>query len=559
MSSPLHICPVVRGVWFAAKENPGFRTSLLESFDEIQKPCVEGAAALLGATVPLPYLSFFRRSGDRWVYFDEPLKNILNVFEQLKRPLVFQLSCNHLIGPSPLVRDLLADPVNLMHFADGEPPHDDYLGLRVWPLTLVPDPDLPINRYRFIGLRRTLSILRNFHSRTRLVLGVTLYGEAHHLYADFKDGGGAEGNVKITDYSPASIRGFRRWLAVRYDDSLTLLNHQLESRFTDWEDIQPPRSGAPNSTLSCLDSYSHGMIPVEGWCSPMEELAAVEVWLDDYFAGRAKLKMSRPDVPENIHEISDLNTGFKLQLDFRTLSEGRHLLSVFAITHDGRVAQIGERRIRILCADKRAFTRSAPTCIQERGRPPKETYHHRLKFYLDSPSGNLEVIYNPLADLWYRYRCYQVESMLETMWGHAVETGFPSESLFSHQIMIPFFGRRSELLYATDATMRPQSRYNPGASLYGGQTVNPQIPALFHNRRYAVTEFHPLSASDPQVHSNALHLHQAAGACWVAPYFLSPRPPQRDDLAHRRFWIHSSNPHYGSDSLFRAIQQMCTR
>jgi hypothetical protein len=145
--------------------------------------------------------------------------------------------------------------------------------------------------------------------------------------------------------------------------------------------------------------------------------------------------------------------------------------------------------------------------------------------------------------------------MLEAMWSRAVDTGFPRKALYSHQILIPFFGRRSDYLYATGSTLRRKSVYNPGVTLYGGQTVNASIPALFGKRSYAVTEFHPLSVKNPALHQTALALHRSAGARWVAPYFLSTTTMGKRE--HARFWIHPTNPQYGSDALYAAISKMC--
>jgi hypothetical protein len=138
---PLPICPLIRGVWRAEKRDIGFQTCLMEVINEIQR-CDASASAVLGATVTLPFLSFFRRVGDEWVFFDEPLQNILDIFEGLGRPLVFQLSCNHLSRRSPLVNSLMEDRSNLMEFSNGTHPHDRYLGTQVSPLTLLTDPEI---------------------------------------------------------------------------------------------------------------------------------------------------------------------------------------------------------------------------------------------------------------------------------------------------------------------------------------------------------------------------------------------------------------------------------
>jgi hypothetical protein len=454
----------------------------------------------------------------------------------------------------------MEDRSNLMEFSNGTHPHDRYLGTQVSPLTLLTDPEIPVNRYRFGGLQRTVSALRDFHARTGLVLGVTLFGEAHQLYANFKDGGGAEGDVMITDYSPASVAEFQRWLAVTFDHSLERLNRRLRSRYQDWEDIHPPRSAVTGSILEYLDSYAHGVVPVEGWCSPMEEVSAVEVWVGERLAGCASLGMSRPDVTEHLQDVSDLNTGFRYSLDIRGIPEGTHRIRVIAVTRNGQSTEVGERRLTILSGGV-SSTGSRFGWWRygfRKLRSSVATHANIIRHWLDLPPGDLQVLYNPLAELWYHYRCHQVEGMLEAMWSRAVDTGFPRKALYSHQILIPFFGRRSDYLYATGSTLRRKSVYNPGVTLYGGQTVNASIPALFGKRSYAVTEFHPLSVKNPALHQTALALHRSAGARWVAPYFLSAAPMENADPGQRRFWIHPTNPEYGSDSLYRAIKGMCT-
>lgn len=48
------------------------------------------------------------------------------------------------------------------------------------------------------------------------IRGVTLLGELHHLFPDFQAGMGFSFPYRVTDYSPASVAGFQRYLQAQF-------------------------------------------------------------------------------------------------------------------------------------------------------------------------------------------------------------------------------------------------------------------------------------------------------------------------------------------------------
>ncbi|WP_237233965.1 beta-galactosidase, partial [Rothia nasisuis] len=144
----------------------------------------------------------------------------------------------------PLTRELSADPRNLLQLPDGRSPVVEYFGNRVVPYTLLTDPSIPVNRYRFEALRYVAQRLQALPAAVRnRIVAVTLAGEVHQMFPDFENGMGDHAAQVTTDYSPASVEGFRAFLAKRYG-SLQALNAQLGSAFTSFPEIQAPARDA---------------------------------------------------------------------------------------------------------------------------------------------------------------------------------------------------------------------------------------------------------------------------------------------------------------------------
>ncbi len=561
MSAPFYICPLIHGVARIQTGRQRFFRQLKHTLDTLEPDGPSGEVRL-GTTLPVNLLSLFRHDGDDWVYDEAPVARMLEFAAAIARPVVLQLTGNHFTGDGPLVKFLLSRTENLMQFGDGAVPADRYFRNNVNPFTLLCDPAIEVNRYRYQALRQVLGALQIFdREHPGLLVGVTLNGETHHLYGDFTDGGGLAGAVSITDYSAASVAGFRNWLRQRHGD-LGSLNRLIGGDYRDWQSVRPPgdAAAAERSRLAYIDSHAHGVLTVEGWCDPLTQVREIVIEVDARPMARASLGLSRPDVFEHCDDIVEMNVGFRAELDYTGLKQGAHQLLARAICHDGRVFVVGRRQFHVVSAAGKAVAADwyrLPSRLVYRlaGHFRKESTGFRG--WCDLPAEETRLLFNPLAQEWHQYRRYQVERYLEQFWHVAVSTGFDPRRLFSHQILIPYFGRRSEFLYATGDTLRPESVYQPGVTLYGGQTVSSSVAGLFSGRRYAVTEFHPLASRHSSIHAQALQLHRASGAVWVAPFFLSPFEPRHADPGYARFWIDPRNRQFGSNLLYEAIRNQC--
>lgn len=571
------IAPVLGGIGFAEflEEGARYRDAGFDSAQAVRalleeiEPGGPGGEVELGYTLVVPLLSLFARSGDGWRFDEERADFYLDLVVEVGRPAVVYLLGNHFTrspdAEHSLAEALLEDPVNVMVFADGQRPGGRYFATDVKPFTLSADERIPVNRYRFGALREMTSrLLALDREHPGLVRAITLGGEIHHLFPDLEHGTGRYEDVRFTDYSDLAVREFRAWLAERYASAATL-DRETGTDFASLADAVPPSADIRHQRLrgywDHVDAYADGRLPVFGWVHARSGTPSVEIHLDGRRVGEATTGLNRLDVYEAVEAISDPNVGFRYDLDFSQLAPGIHELAVAVADPGGGRRLLGVRRIVVMTPDQSPPRSDWSGDGLGDAWPPLAGGDSDTRGSLDHPRDLQDLYFNPYARLWQRFREFQSERFLRKLWEIATGSGFDAERVFSHQLLPALNGSWNDLLFAAGATLREDSPYRPGLTLYGGLTASPLALARTFGRPYGVPEFHPLLDRDPAAHRRALRFHADACAVFVSPYHMNVYPPgyERPPDGHEAMEITPDNPARGSAFLFQALAEMVTR
>jgi hypothetical protein len=384
-----------------------------------------------------------------------------------------------------------------------------------------------------------------------------LAGELHHFYDNFSTGMGRFDNIRITDYSPASVKEFQAWLRQRYSN-LPALNKALDADFKDFAQVQPPSKNIQSDRLGHFsehfDSYAHGVLPIEGWLKHLAPNEQIRVYLNGKAVGIAEYGLNRQDVYEAVPAVKTAQLGFRYLLDFSQLPRGKYAIQV--ILEGPKNYELAQRSLSVMG--------NSQTPIKDISKkitataPPKE-----LKFYVDRPAQEMAVFYNPLARDWLDFRAAQVTQAYDDWFDAAVAVGLPAERLFTHQIAVATVGGWNPVLFASDASLKGKHRYKKGINLYGGSASMALLRRhyLEPGEVFGIPEFHTQAWKDKTAPSKVLSDLQQGGASFVSPYFLSMAPDKYRDQpnAHDKFRLSSDNKDYGSDYLYRAMADIAKK
>lgn len=482
----------------------------------------------------------------------DPMLAYTNLVTQIKRPVVLYLFANH-FSTTWIKRPVSDD--SMARFRDLSIASHQYFGGNISPLTLNTSPMLDINRRRADALKK---VGKWFHGlpdlSKRRVIAITMAGELHHFFDDFANGMGRFDNIRTTDYAPLSVKQFQDWLASRYKTVLNM-NTSYGSQFKSFEEVHPPSKNLITTKIDNIfqhyDSYAHGELLVDGWLDHLPDGYTIKVFLDGLAIGSADYGLSRQDVYEAVSSVKTANVGFRYTIDFSQLPRGVHTLQVIA---DGPVRyEIAKRQISIMGKSQDALPNLAKEIPVSKA--PKE-----IKFYLDRPSEKQAFFFNPLARDWYRFRSEQVTLAYETWMDECIKVGLPKDKLYSHQIAVATVGSWNPLLTASDASLRGARIYKKGINLYAGSANIKLLKThyLLPHEQFGVPEFHPMAWKNPAESIRVIRELWSGGARFVSPYFLSTAPDKfhSNHDAHNKFRVSPSNPEYGSDHFYRAIQSI---
>lgn len=475
---------------------------------------------------------------------------------EIDRPLVLYLFANH-FAATTLKKPL--GPGSMAKFADHSIPKEKYFGGGISALTLDMSPEIELNRLRFEALRQVGRWYRSLPPASqKKIVAVTMAGELHHFFDDFSTGLGRFDNFRLTDYSPRSVQAFTGWLKKKYG-GIETLNREMGTRYRSFGEITPPsrdeKTQKQPRPQRHLDSFSHGLLTIEGWLERLPPGHSLSVYLDGRKHGTAEYGLNRQDVYEALESVKTPQLGFRYQLDFSQAAPGPHVLHVVIEGPQGYL--LAKKTFVVLPGGGPAtVAAAAPQKEPAWAAAPKEA-----RFYLDRPAEGLPVLYNPLARDWYAFRSAQVSQAYRAWFERCIAAGFPAEKLHSHQIAAATVGGWNPLLLASDESIQGKNHpYRKGINLYGGSASAALLQRhyLAPGEVFGVPEFHAQAWKDPQAPLAMLKELRHTGANFVSPYFLSVEHPKfRDNAnAHNKFRLAPDNRDYGSDRLYRAIVEL---
>ena len=402
------------------------------------------------------------------------------------------------------------------------------------------------------------------------MVAITLAGEVHHMFPDFENGMGAYDPVRVTDYSPASLAGFRAWLQRKYS-SIGRLNSATGARYRSFAEVTAPARNAlaagsvhPVDPVEHYDGFADGMLPVAGWLwDPQRHLTALELVVDGRSRGPMVRDFNRLDVYRAVDSVDDPNVGFRQDLDFSALAPGSHVVQVVGRTASGRF-ELGRRRLevvagRVVPGDKGRAAFGAPEQL------PALATLAGVRASLDLPQAAVQrVLYNPLAREWNAYRAAQVNDYLAKVHEVARAAGLPADKLYSHQIVPRVNSSWNPQFFAADASLKAGLPWKPGFNAYGGAAGGSWMERFIREHGiadYGLPEFHPQQWKRPDAARRALALHRRLGARFVSPYYLSVISDRNEKTGAtlNRLEIRPNNLLDGSDQLYRAIRELAAQ
>ena len=579
-TAPLFVTPTIEGMYIcdeAAKDAGIADIHAAEAFCRTHKHNAAPAVMRLldalepggpqgrvqvGFTLTLQLLSLYRKAADgNWQIDASRIEAALQLISDIPRPVVIYLAADHFDSLGPLPEALAQDPCNLMQWSDGTPPQLGYFGYPIRPWTLLTDPAIPVNRYRFEALEQVAKgILALPPESQARVVAINLLGELHHLFPDFENGMGMAATARTTDYSPRSIAGFRQWLQAKYQ-TIDQLNQRTGLRYGSFDDVPAPSKDIRIEKLRDFgehyDTYAGGVLPLGGWLwDPHNAIRRLDLYVDGKLADTVSRHLNRLDVYRALDEVTTPNTGYRIDYDYTGLRPGRHIAQIVAQSDQGP-SLLAEREFVIVPRDQSRIAPYTPAGL--RGLRHTDKTLPGIRTYMDMPKPLQDVYHNPLARDWNTYRAEQVYAFLNTFHERAVKAGLPVDKLYSHQIVPNVNSSWNHLLFAAGDTLRGQTPWKQGLNMYGGATDSLWMHFLIAQRKmadYGAPEFNPQQWKREGAHLAAMQSHLKAGARFIAPYYFSVVPQRFKASVEQgvnRMELGPGNPKDGSDKFYRAI------
>ncbi|MDD2926454.1 MAG: beta-galactosidase [Rhodoferax sp.] len=575
-----YLMPTVEGL-YACEE--GLKQSNLKGIDQVNHYCIEhqldGATGInrlldqlepggpkgqvqVGYVATLQLLALYKREGSNWVIDDRKLGVYLQLLANIQRPVVVYLSADHFDSQGPLVDGLLEDPRNLMLLRDGKPAMANYFGYRIVPYTLQPDDTIAVNHYRYTALKHVIKRLGQLPKAVQdRIIAVTLPGELHQMFTDFESGTGRYQDIRVTDYSTASVAGFRRWLAEKYGN-LQKFNAHHGSHFARFDDVPAPSKDIHQEPLTSFfehyDAFADGTLPIAGWLwDPQQRIKQLDLYIDGSRVGPVPRGLNRLDVYRALADVTTPNVGYRYDLDVSRLTSGQHLAQIVA--SDGpRPYLLGQVPFAVKHADNKRFLLTSPDGLKNVNSIGGLS---GVKTSMDLPKAGTTVYFNPLARDWNQYRGWQVRRFMDRLYQVGREAGLPAHKIYSHQILPGVNSSWNPQLFAVEQSLEKNTPWKAGINLYGGATNSDWVRTFLSQRQltdYGVPEFNPQQWKRPGVHLEAMRSHYLAGARFISPYYLSAVPDRyRGNIQHgvNAMELRADNPKDGSDQFYQAIRQ----
>lgn len=541
----------------------GSAAALVESTLRTLQSAPQAAGPVdLGYTLPVPLLKLFQPAqGGGWQIDQAIVDRLVRTLRDTPRPAILYLFSTHFSSEAPIEPVLAADPSNMGQTRDGPLGMDDYYDSKVFNWSFATTRNALTER-RVEAVRAVVDAACRLPEKDRAkIRGITLLGELHHLFPNFQAGMGFGGSYRITDYSPASVEGFRRYLRTEFR-SIAQFNRVVGADYASLDEVVPPsrdiRSEPLRRFTEHIDGFAQGTLPVAGWAyvpgSTPEHPARIHVYRNGELVGQTTVHWGRQDVLAAKPEFGDANTGWRLDLDFRRIPPGMHRLDIFLEARPGQLTHLGTREIAIM--DR---SQSTPKPMPQRALPAAvPSPDARVQASIDFPAQASSYYYNPLVPLWHAFRARQVVDYLRYFDGIVKQSCLSDVPRYTHQI-IPFTnpGWDANKFAIQDSLHPAQTGIRLGVSLYGEPTYGrPYFDwlAASGTAHYGVTEFHPLKAMDAAEMRRVLQAHAAHGAEFLS-FFLEPRwNGELVPRGHNIFSFDPDNRQFASDRLYEAVR-----
>lgn len=516
----------------------------------------------LGYTLTLPLTRYFiRDERGQWLVDVDRIEYDLRVASEIDRPVHIYLNFNHFAaGNEEFARDLAKDNSNLMWNSAGPLPITNYFGTAIIPWTLQ-NLEAPVSQYKEQVLREALARIKKLNqSLPERVIGVSLFGESHHLDPDLSAGPSYSVDLaSTTDYSPYAISQFQQYLKAKYK-TITQLNQAASTRYQNFSEVSPYSSNGEQSQTtitknSGLSNNNTGTIDFYGWFLDRNKRCQSELQVDLNRRQIAAIpvELNRTDVAEAL-AITNPNVGFRFTLDTKRLAPGRHFLAFFAVCNGANVL-IAQRSVTMQASRQLPQRISQPISTS---RPVQADSPLGVAFHLDGPADSLSVNYNLIAAQWQQFRRASVRRYLEH-YGRIAQEYLPANLIYSYQISTIYNGSWNPQVTAESDSNLPSQWYQYGATLYGGAAFgDPFFNALRKHgvRRYAVTESNPMSNLGVSGYISFFEKHRRAGAVFVAPYYLSVISDHLPSGELNYFELKPNNTKKYADQYYAALRKI---
>jgi len=512
----------------------------------------------VGYTLPVPLLKLLVWNGSDWQVDPRAVERLALTVQETDRPVVLHLFSTHFGIKAPIEEYLSGDPANLAVSPLGPMRKDRYYSIDIYPWT-VASTDNGITRYRQMAIAQVLdAVCRLPQADRRKVRAVTLLGELHHFHADFESGMGVSGPYIVSDYSEASVRGFREFLAGRFGE-IGNLNKAVGENFSSFDEVKPPsrdiRTDRSLHLVEHIDSSAHGKLPLTGWAFDSAGKPGEPAWIRIYRNGalvaRVPARYGRQDVLQAKPAIGTADVGWRFDMDFTGLAPGLHRLDFLAERAGGTLANLGSRRVLIMARDR------SPGGAVPGGDAPQAADGAGLVGSIDHPQDLATFYFNPMVPLWHEFRNEQVVRYLARFEQQLRASCLAEVDLYTHQIA-PFVNPGWDTTkFAVDGSLNGAGSLRLGISLYGEATYGHSFMdwlGTTNHQTYGITEFHPLRPMSPEDVRAMFERHRQRGATFLS-FFVDARPRGvRDDSERNIFAIDPDNPDFGSDRLYATIR-----
>lgn len=546
----IHIPTVERGIYYLMPHvppNDWEKAELLAETLDILEPGGAHGQVQVGAMMRVSIYDYLSVTDGQWSVDTSGFSRLLEAAVSINRPVVIYLAGDHFASWSTSLAELNRDEKNLMQVRGGGVLHETYFKQPLNTASILIDKTLPI----FIAKKQILGELAKvvaqfYRDHPELLVGVVLNGETHFLFKDFYSGTGVVKNAVLTDYSPLALQQFQQYLISvgEYDlkaDDIVAIDYNL---------------------------FEHGVLPIEGWLDAdnAREISAVDavfpqypinIYINGQSQARITTSLNRLDVYQARPGGNNPNVGFRYNWDFSNVPAGEYVIQATITEESGQEYEIGRRTVTVMTRDNTLNEPVSATSLNFLSLSSSG-----YTGYLDRPQSDSVVSYLPLARYWLAFRekviVDHVNFMSEILREHQV----PDTLMYSYQLTPWMVGGWNPVLFGVGEDFFHETDANPGVTLYGGNTLNPD---LFQNlpeaKPYVIPEWHPQLDRSPMVPLASLYMHYKQGAKFVAPYYLTTHDlwpvvnfdPSANRDSHERMMIAPNNPLMGSRYVYEAI------